>query len=320
MMRGVTFMPSEPPLVWAQEIGSVASIPALAFFRFSEERDRPTAVASPLAGESDQLHSAPVLASPPALPEVPQAPPLEGETSSGSGEDLGTPEEITFLCAESSYILHAGVAGAGHPDLGTARAGRLIPSKEKEKGEKVEKKVEEDPPSIPKDADKSDKSVSSAETQKDATPPNAGPSIPVDTAPAAAADPSISPPSTTTLPSVRKPNIDPVADPAFLEHKPEGTACKALARDGTMARPPDTSAALSAFLGEQQEEERPAEEDPMLDLDLSDDADATYAAFSSPPRADIGDMPPATEDASWSSLGFSDSTEDGLGRERQTRD
>ena len=52
MMRGVTFMPSEPPLVWAQEIGSVASIPALAFFRFSEERDRPTAVASPLAGES----------------------------------------------------------------------------------------------------------------------------------------------------------------------------------------------------------------------------------------------------------------------------
>ena len=72
MMRGVTFMPSEPPLVWAQEIGSVASIPALAFFRFSEERDRPTAVASPLAGESDQLHSAPVLASPPALPEVPR--------------------------------------------------------------------------------------------------------------------------------------------------------------------------------------------------------------------------------------------------------
>ena len=95
---------------------------------------------------------------------------------------------------------------------------------------------------------------------------------------------------------------------------------QALARDGTMARPPDTSAALSAPLEEQQEEERPAEEDPMLDFDLSDDADATYAAFSSPPRADIGDMPPATEDASWSSLGFSDSTEDGLGRERQTRD
>ena len=66
MMRGVTFMPSEPPLVWAQEIGSVASIPALAFFRFSEERNRPTAVASPLAGESDQLHSAPALASQPA--------------------------------------------------------------------------------------------------------------------------------------------------------------------------------------------------------------------------------------------------------------
>ena len=95
---------------------------------------------------------------------------------------------------------------------------------------------------------------------------------------------------------------------------------QALARDGTMARPPDTSAALSAPLEEQQEEERPAEEDPMLDFDLSDDADATYAAFSSPTRADIGDMPPATEDASWSSLGFSDSTEDGLGRERQTRD
>ena len=96
-MRGVTFMPSEPPLVWAQEIGSVASIPVLAFFRFSEERNRPTAVTSPLAGESDQLHSAPALAPQPALPEVPQVPPLEGETSSGSGEDLGTPEEITFL-------------------------------------------------------------------------------------------------------------------------------------------------------------------------------------------------------------------------------
>ena len=54
-----------------------------------------------------------------------------------------------------------------------------IPPKEKEKGEKVEKKVEEDPPSIPKDVDKSDKSISSADTQKDATPPNAGPSIPV---------------------------------------------------------------------------------------------------------------------------------------------
>ena len=110
MMRGVTFMPSEPPLVWAQEIGSVASIPALAFFRF-EERNRPTAVTSPLAGESDQLHSAPASAPQPALPEVPQVPPLEGETSSGSGEDLGTPEEITFLCAESSCILHAGIAG-----------------------------------------------------------------------------------------------------------------------------------------------------------------------------------------------------------------
>ena len=33
MMRGVTFMPSEPPLVWAQEIGSVASIPALVFLQ-----------------------------------------------------------------------------------------------------------------------------------------------------------------------------------------------------------------------------------------------------------------------------------------------
>eukprot|EP00439_Symbiodinium_sp_Y106_P062196 s4485_g9.t1 len=102
------------------------------------------------------------------------------------------------------------------------------------------------------------------------------------------------------------------------EADPEGEL--ALARDGTMARPPDTSAALSAPLEEQQEEERPAEEDPMFDFDLSDDADATYAAFSSPTRADAGDMPPATEDASWSSLGFSDSTEDGLGRERQTRD
>ena len=87
------------------------SIPDLAFFRFSQELDRPTAGTSPLAGKSDQLHSAPVLVSPPALPEVPQAPPLEGETSSGSGEDLGTPEEITFLCAESSCILHAGIAG-----------------------------------------------------------------------------------------------------------------------------------------------------------------------------------------------------------------
>ena len=67
MMRGVTFMPSEPPLLWAQEIGSVASIPALAFFRFSEERNQPTAVHSPLAGESDQLHSAPALVPQPAL-------------------------------------------------------------------------------------------------------------------------------------------------------------------------------------------------------------------------------------------------------------
>ena len=111
MMRGVTFMPSEPPLVWAQEIGSVASIPALTFFRFSEERHQPTVVTSPLAGESDQLHSTSALVPQPALPEVPQVPPLEGETSSGSGEDLGTPEEITFLCAESSCILHAGIAG-----------------------------------------------------------------------------------------------------------------------------------------------------------------------------------------------------------------
>ena len=111
IMRGVTFMPSEPPLVWAQEIGSVSSIPALMFFRFSEELDRPTAGSSPLAGKSDQLHSASVSELPSALPEVLQAPPLEGETSSDSGEDLGTPEEITFLCAESSCILHAGVAG-----------------------------------------------------------------------------------------------------------------------------------------------------------------------------------------------------------------
>eukprot|EP00439_Symbiodinium_sp_Y106_P021270 s8504_g2.t1 len=99
IMRGVTFMPSEPPLVWAQEIGSV------------EELDRPTAGSSPLAGKSDQLHSASVSELPPALPEVPQAPPLEGETSSDSGEDLGAPEEITFLCAECSCILHAGIAG-----------------------------------------------------------------------------------------------------------------------------------------------------------------------------------------------------------------
>ena len=72
-----------------------------------------------------------------------------------------------------------------------------IPPKEKEKGEKVEKKVEEDPPSIPKDVDKA---ISSTDTQQDATPPNAGSSIPVDTASAAAADPSIPAPSTTTLP------------------------------------------------------------------------------------------------------------------------
>ena len=111
IMRGVTFMPSEPPLVWAQEIGSVSSIPALIFFRSSEELDRPTAGSSPLAGKSDQLPSAFVSELPPALPEVLQAPPLEGETSSDSGEDLGTPEEITFLCAESSCILRAGVAG-----------------------------------------------------------------------------------------------------------------------------------------------------------------------------------------------------------------
>ena len=116
---------------------------------------------------------------------------------------------------------------------------------------------------------------------------------------------------------------------AFLRHR-AGTPpwllgsrparAQALARDGTMARPPDTTAALSASLEEQQEEERPAEEDPMFDFDPSDDADAAYAALSSPTRADTGDVPPATEDASWSSWDFSDSTEDGLGRERQTRD
>eukprot|EP00439_Symbiodinium_sp_Y106_P001230 s6858_g1.t1 len=84
-----------------------------------------------------------------------------------------------------------------------------IPPKEKEKGEKVEKKVEEDPPSIHKDADKSDKSISSKDTPKDATPPGAGPSIPGDAASASTADPSIATPPPTTLPSVRKPNIDP---------------------------------------------------------------------------------------------------------------
>ena len=103
---------------------SVTSIPAFAFFRFSEERSQPTAVHSPLAGESDQLHSAPALVPKPALPEVPQVPPLEGETSSGSGEDLGTPEEITFLCAESSCILHAGIAG--RPACGCRETFRAI--------------------------------------------------------------------------------------------------------------------------------------------------------------------------------------------------
>ena len=98
--------------------------------------------------------------------------------------------------------------------------------------------MEEDPPSIPKDVDKADKSISSTDTQQDATPPNAGSSIPVDTASAAAADPSIPAPSTTTLPSVRKPNIDPVADPAFLGHKPEGTACKVSTRQITCCREP----------------------------------------------------------------------------------
>ena len=110
-----------------------------------------------------------------------------------------------------------------------------IPPKEKEKVEKVEKKVEEDPPSISKD---DDKSISSAEAPKDAAPPDAGPSIAVDTAPAAAADPSTSPPRTTTLPPVRKPNIEPVADPAFLDQKPEGTACKVSTRQITCCREP----------------------------------------------------------------------------------
>ena len=41
MMRGVTFMPCEPPLVWAQDLSAVASIPEIAFFRFSQELDRP---------------------------------------------------------------------------------------------------------------------------------------------------------------------------------------------------------------------------------------------------------------------------------------
>ena len=74
-----------------------------------------------------------------------------------------------------------------------------IPPKEKEKGEKVEKKVEEDPPSIHKDVDRSDKSISSKDTPKDATPPGAGPSIPGDAASASAADPSIATPPPTTL-------------------------------------------------------------------------------------------------------------------------
>ena len=102
-----------------------------------------------------------------------------------------------------------------------------IPPKEKEKGEKVEKKVEEDPPSIHKDIDKSDKSHFVQGHAERCDPPGAGPSIPGDAASASAADPSIATPPPTTLPSVRKPNIDPVADPAFLEQKPEGTACRA---------------------------------------------------------------------------------------------
>ena len=113
-----------------------------------------------------------------------------------------------------------------------------IPPKEKEKGEKVEKKVEEDPPSIHKDVDKSDKSISSNDTPKDATPPGAGSSIQVDAPSASAADPSIATPTPTTLPSVRKPNIDPVADPAFLEKKPEGTACRVSTRQITCCREP----------------------------------------------------------------------------------
>ena len=113
-----------------------------------------------------------------------------------------------------------------------------IPPKEKEKGEKVEKKVEEDPPSIHKDVDRSDKSISSKDTPKDATPPGAGPSIPGDAASASAADPSIATPPPTTLPSVRKPKMDPVADPAFLEQKPEGTACRVSTRQITCCREP----------------------------------------------------------------------------------
>ena len=121
---------------------------------------------------------------------------------------------------------------------GPPAAEASIPPKEKEKVEKVEKvekKVEEDTPSIVED---DSQSIPSAESQKDAAPPDDGPSITGDTAPAAAADPSTSPPPTSTLPPVRKPNIEPVADPAFLDQKPEGTACKVSARQITCCREP----------------------------------------------------------------------------------
>ena len=37
---------------------------------------------------------------------------------------------------------------------------------------------------------------------------------------------------------MRKPNIAPVADPAFLEQKPEGTACRVSTRQITCCREP----------------------------------------------------------------------------------
>eukprot|EP00439_Symbiodinium_sp_Y106_P072083 s3520_g13.t1 len=111
MMRGVTFMPCEPPLSWAPDLSTVSSIPDLAFFRFSQELDRSVSGTSPLAVPSASVHSETVSELPSAPSEIPREPPLEGETSSGSGEDPGAPEEIAFLSAESSCILHAGIEG-----------------------------------------------------------------------------------------------------------------------------------------------------------------------------------------------------------------
>ena len=104
---------------------------------------------------------------------------------------------------------------------GPAASGQSIPPKQ---AEKVEKKVvEEDPPSSSKD---DSKSIPSSEGPQDAGPPDGGPSIQEATEPSAPADPSTSPPPASTLPPVRKPNIQPVADPAFMDQKQEGTACK----------------------------------------------------------------------------------------------